>query len=202
VGVYQITKFKTFFTIKMVWAALILLLNLFHLGLGTFGVVFTTLVLVSVIEQLDANLNDAALVTYRNYLAAAVAAAGLGWLLLTIGGPLGGPSALRGDGQQLKLLAGLGLAAFVLYAVGGSIVAYVYTLYPEPWLVWAEVLLLITSVVALGFGVATLLVGRWAADGKMGGVEDVGRTPEASASAEGSGYMSLDALAPKMESSY
>lgn len=145
----------------MVSPVALLLLNLIHIILGTFGVVFLVLVFASV-QELAATTRPE-LTPTRNYLASAVALAAVAWALAIITGPMGGPAVHDDLHYQVRVVAGLSFVSFVLYAVAGGLTASVYSAYPDSLVAGAATLLFVASVLLLAYGCCAVVLGRPAA---------------------------------------
>lgn len=89
-----------------------LLLNLLHVIVGTFGVVFLALVLASAVEQRSALLA---------YTAGALGVALLAWLLHTVAAPVGPRAIKQNRWVAVGAIAGCTLVAFVAYVVAGAL---------------------------------------------------------------------------------
>lgn len=142
----------------MVNPAALLILNLIHIILGTFGLVFLLLVFSSV-QELTATTQPE-LVGARNYLASAVALASLAWGLAIITGPMGAPAVQDEALYQARVVAGLSFVSAVLYAVAGALAAVVYTTYSDAFLAGSAGLLLASSVLTLAYGACGVVLGR------------------------------------------
>ena len=141
----------------MVAPVALLLVNLIHIILGTFGLVFLLLVFSSV-QELLATQPD--LLGTRNLLAVAVALAALAWALTIITGPMGAPAVQDGALYQVRVVAGLAFTAFVLYTAAGAIAAVAYQAYPNTLLASASGLLLASAVLTLAYGACGVVLGR------------------------------------------
>ena len=127
----------------MVAPVALLLVNLIHIILGTFGLVFLLLVFSSVQERLATQPD---LLGTRNLLAVAVALAVLAWALAIITGPMGAPAVQDGAHYQVRVVAGLAFTAFALYTGAGALAAVAYQAYPDMLLASAAALLSPTSL--------------------------------------------------------
>lgn len=141
----------------MVTPAALLLVNLVHIILGTFGLVFLLLIFSSVQELLAA---QPTLLGTRNLLAVAVSLAALAWSLTIITGPMGAPAVQDGALYQVRVVAGLAFTAFVLYTAAGILAAVAYKGYPNTLLASAAGLLLVSAVLTAAYGACGVVLGR------------------------------------------
>jgi hypothetical protein len=140
----------------MVSPAVLLLLNLIHIILGTFAVTFLALTLSSIQE---ATATTPELVPSRDLLLAAVVLAGVAWIISIIIGPLAAIAAKKGYTYPVRVSAGFAFIAFVFYAVAGSIAAYVYSVgYQDLFLAGAIGLLLISAILLIAFGSSAIVL--------------------------------------------
>jgi len=142
----------------MVNPVALLILNLIHIILGTFGLVFLILIFSSV-QELTATTQPE-LVDTRNYLASAVALAAFAWGLAVITGPMGGPAVQDGALYQARVVSGLSFVSFVLYAIAGTLAALVYPAYPDALLAGSSGLLFASAVLMLAYGSCGVVLGR------------------------------------------
>lgn len=141
----------------MVSPAALLLLNLIHIIIGTFGLVFVVLIFASVQELTDtrSELTDA-----RNYLASAVGLAAVSWALAITTGAMGGPAAQDALYYRVRVVSGLAFVSFVLYAAAGALAALAYPAYPDPLLASAAALLFVAAALVLAYGACGVVLGR------------------------------------------
>lgn len=142
----------------MVSPVALLLLNLIHIIIGTFGLVFLILNFASV-QELTATTRPE-LTDTRNYLASAVALAAVAWGIAIITGVMGAPAAQDELYYQVRVVSGLSFVSFVLYAIAGSLAAVAYPSYPDALLAGASTLLFVASVLVLAYGSCGVILGR------------------------------------------
>ena len=142
----------------MVSPVALLLLNLTHIIVGTFGLVFLVLIFASV-QELTATTKPE-LTPTRNYLASAVGLAALAWGLTITTGAMGAPAAQDGLYYRVRVVSGLAFVSFVLYAVAGILAVIAYAAYPDALLAGAAALLFVSAVLVLAYGSCGVILGR------------------------------------------
>lgn len=142
----------------MVSPVALLLLNLIHIIVGTFGLVFLILIFASV-QELTATTKPE-LTDARNYLAASVGLAAAAWGLAITTGAMGAPAAQDGLHYQVRVVSGLSFVSFVLYAVAGALAVLAYPAYPDALLAGAAALLFVAAVLVLAYGSCGVILGR------------------------------------------
>lgn len=142
----------------MVSPVALLLLNLIHIIIGTFGLVFLILIFASVQELTTTTKQE--LTDTRNYLASAVALAAAAWGMAITTGAMGAPSAQDGLHYRVRVVSGLAFVSFALYAVAGALAVLAYQAYPDTLLACAAALLFVAAVLVLAFGSCGVILGR------------------------------------------